>query len=159
MPIPFKEPGNTPTLNIGEGAFLRMRNNMPKSTKVVLNVTVLNLRPGWASPASSPRDTPFMPIDPGTEELMHFRAGLPEGYTEVDYTLKVFATVDPTNYDWLELPKLDESPKGDNTRGLPSNPLEQLMAAFDRRASHARCCSDGISQPPVDDGDYRGRRL
>jgi len=73
VPIPFKEPGVTPTLKVGEGAFLRMRNNMPKDTEVVLNVTVLNLRPSWVVTRVFPVDSHFMPIAviPGRLSVTH----------------------------------------------------------------------------------------
>jgi hypothetical protein len=55
---------------------------------------------------------------------------LPSTYREGKDIIKVFATLDPTNFRWLELPPLDqplvqrEATRGSSTK----NPLEDLMA-------------------------------
>lgn len=45
--------------------------------------------------------------------------------------MKVFATQGTTSFRWLELPALDRpSVRKAITRGIGSDPLEQLMSAF-----------------------------
>ncbi|QDV37399.1 caspase family protein [Tautonia plasticadhaerens] len=125
VPIPFEEPATVPTLRVGEGAFLRMRNE----SGVALNVATLDLRPGRGITRVFPGDAEFLQIDPGGEELMHLTASLPDGYDRGRDILKVFATVGPASYSWLELPSLDQPPRA-ATKGIPANPFEALMSAF-----------------------------
>ena len=49
-----------------------------------------------------------MPIDPGKSEDIQLKVSLPQGYKEGRDVIKVFATVGPTNFRWLELPVLDQ---------------------------------------------------
>lgn len=125
----FDDPGNTPTLTVGEWTFLRMKN----TSSQVLNVTVLDLQPDWGITQVYPsgEDTYFWPFDPGQEQLLPLHANLPSGYIEGTDVIKVLATVGATNFRWLELPALDEPPKRSaSTRGGPTNPLEELLAAL-----------------------------
>lgn len=111
-PIPFKDPGNTPTLKPDEWTFVRIRNNSSK----VLNIAVLDLQPDWGITQIYPseRDTDFWPLDPNEEILLPLQAYLPSGYTNVKDVIKVFATVGFTNFRWLELPPLNNPDTPDN---------------------------------------------
>ncbi len=124
-PQPFRDPGDTPVLKPGEWTFLRVKNTSPQ----VLNVTVLDLGPGWSITQIYPsrQDTLSMTFDPGQEMLFPLQAYLPEGYTDALDILKVFATVGSTNFRWLELPALDQPFVSKGTRGVPRNALEQLL--------------------------------
>jgi hypothetical protein len=127
QPKPFGDPGNTATLETGVWAFVQIKNNSSQ----VLNVAVLDLQPDWGITQVFPRDTQFLPLDPGQEQLLPLQANLPTGYTSGRDVLKIFATIGPVDFRWLELPALDQppKPKGGATRGA-ANPLEALFAAI-----------------------------
>jgi hypothetical protein len=121
---------------------LRIRNALLKGSKQVLNVAVLDLQPDWGITQIHP-STPgayFVPIDPGQEEFVYLQAGLPSGYKEGRDIIKVFATIDQTNFRWLELDALDQpTEQREATRGtLPTNPLERLMAAITKNKAGTR---------------------
>lgn len=92
---------------------LHIKNRSPQ----VLNVTVLNLQPGWGIAQVHPYNQDYDTLDPDAEAKVRLVAGL----------LEVFATVGPASYKWLELPPLDTQLR---PRGVPTNPLEALMAAL-----------------------------
>jgi hypothetical protein len=128
-PQPFDDPGNTPTLDIGEWILLRIKN----ASSQVVNVTALDLAPDWGVGQLVPSDPGacFEPFDPGQEQLIPIRAGLPSGCTEGTDVIKVFATVGATDFHWLELPALDQPPeRRTSTPGGPNNPLEELLVAL-----------------------------
>jgi caspase domain-containing protein len=126
---PSLESGNVNSFNEGTYLALRVQNNSSR----VLNVTVLDLQPDWGitqiyPPAS---DSYFMPIDPGKYVIIPLKVSLSQGYKEGKDVIKVFATVGPTNFRWLELPVLDQSMSSKSrTRSIggTKNPLEGLMA-------------------------------
>ena len=91
-----------------EGIYLALR--IQNNSSQVLNVTVLDLQPDWGITQAYPRssDSYFMPIDPGKSEDIPLKVSLPQGYKEGRDVIKVFATVGPTNFRWLELPVLDQ---------------------------------------------------
>ena len=74
-------------------------------------------------------------LDPGGEPLViPLMASLPQGYASGVDTLKVLATVKPTSFRQLTLPRLDQPipslpPSSSRTRGNESDPLEQLLDA------------------------------
>ena len=116
-----------------EGSYIALR--ISNNSSQVLNVTVLDLQPDWGVTQTYPRasDSYFMPIDPGKSEIIPLKVSLPHGYKEGRDVIKVFATVGPTNFRWLELPVLDQpmSTKGGSRGGRSmgtNNPLEELMA-------------------------------
>jgi len=134
-PQAFDDPGGTPTIQVAEWTFLRVRNNMAPGRRNdpsrILNITVLDLQPDWGIQQIYPSGAGFFePLDPGQEVVLPLRAGLPGGYAEGTDVIKVFATLGTTNFRWLELPALDQPPRrSETTRGGPSNPLEELLAA------------------------------
>lgn len=124
-PQPLVAPGQTPVFNVDEPALLRIRNNSNK----VLNVTLLDLQPDWGISKVYPPDADSEALDPGAERFLPLRAALPESYDEGADMLKVFATVEPTSFDWLLLPALDQP----DTRSITRNAggaLEGLFAAL-----------------------------
>ena len=130
---PIAAEGNTKIAEVGQKLILRIRN----TSKKVLNVTILDLQPDWGVSQIYPSGTGayFIPIDPGHEELFPLQVDLPSDYKEGKDVIKVFATLDHTNFRWLELPVLDQPViRREITRGggagEPTNTLEQLMAAI-----------------------------
>ena len=100
-----------------------------------MNVAVLDLQPAWGIAQAYPPDSDFEELDPGGEPLViPLKASLPEGYASGVDTLKVLATVKPTSFRQLTLPRLDQpirrgpSEKGQE-RGTERDPLEQLLDA------------------------------
>jgi hypothetical protein len=59
------------------------------------------------------------------------RAALPEGYEEGADVIKVIAARGSANFHWLEMSPLDRpAPPRDLTRGINSDPLEDLLRAI-----------------------------
>lgn len=127
---PFDDLENTPIITVGEWMFVHVRNDSRK----VLNITVLGLQSNWGIKQLYPgiKDTNFWPFDPGEEHFLPLRAKLADGYTEGIEIIKVFATVGATQFRWLELPVLDQSPpNGDfRTSHQPANSLEEFLEAM-----------------------------
>jgi hypothetical protein len=127
-PLPFSNPENMPTLSPDEWVFARIQNNSSE----VLNVAILNLQPDWGITQIYPskQDSCFHPLDPGEELLLPLKAHLPLGYTSIKDVIKVFATVNSTDFRWLELPALDQQcVRGVIASYRPQNALEELLAS------------------------------
>ena len=123
---PLDSRDNIKTAKTGQKMVMRIRNN----SNQVLNVSALNLQPRYGVVQIYPNESfeNFVPIDEGREEFIRLTAGLPEGYKEGKDIIKVFATIDQTNFRMLELPSLDQpETTREATRGNISSPLEQLM--------------------------------
>jgi Caspase domain len=129
---PIESQGNSKIVKIGQKLVLRIKNSLPKETKQVLNITVLDLQPDWGITQIYPTSGYFITIDPGKEEFFSLKADLPTRYKEGKDIIKVFGTIDQTNFRWLELPALDQPlVQRESTRGnSPKNPLEELMSAI-----------------------------
>jgi hypothetical protein len=59
-----------------------------------------------------PKGANNQPIEPGQERTEPLRLSLPENYEEGENVIKVFATLDATNYHLWELPGLDQDLQG-----------------------------------------------
>jgi len=128
-PRPFDNPGNTPTIQVGEWMFVRVKN----ASSVVLNITLLYLGYQWVIKQLYPntKDALFWPFDPGEEHFLPLRPSLADGYDEGREILKVFATVGATQFRWLELPALDKPSKQEDISGRQaSNSLEEFLLAM-----------------------------
>jgi len=125
------------TLQSGENTFLYIKNESDKN----LNVVVMDLQSDWAISQFDILEggASFVTFNPNQEELIPLSFKLPEGYQEGKNILKVFATVKPAKFRWLELPSLDKPIKAkkaasfdeydDNTpRG--GDPLDKLLEAI-----------------------------
>jgi Caspase domain len=128
---PIESQGNSKIVKIGQKLVLRIKNSLPKETRQVLNVTVLDLQPDWGILQIFPTDAYFAAIDPGEEVLLPpLEARLPSSYMNGKDVIKVFGTIDQTNFRWLELPSLDQPARGVERGNSPKNPLEELMATI-----------------------------
>jgi hypothetical protein len=132
--FPLESEGNIKMAKVGQKLVLRVRNNLPKDSKTVLNVTILDLQPDWGIRQIYPSNpgANFIPIDPDHEQLFPLRVDLPSNYVEGKDIIKTFATIDQANFRWLELSSLDQTSVQKNySRGnLLSNSLEEMMAAM-----------------------------
>jgi hypothetical protein len=125
------------TLQTGENTFLYIKNE----SKQDLNVVVMDLQSDWAiSQLDILEDgASFATFNPGKEELIPLKFKLPEGYQEGKNILKVFATVRPAKFRWLELPSLDKLIQArkasfdeydENTPRGGGDPLDKLLSAI-----------------------------
>jgi hypothetical protein len=120
------------TVENGDHVFLRIRNNHSQ----VLNVVVLDLDSDWSiSQLDIMGDGAlFVPVEPGeaAELLIPIKMTVPQGYEKSKDIFKVFATIGPANFGWLELPPLDQPLRSAVQKGLepPSNQLDALFAAI-----------------------------
>ena len=122
-PQPFQDP--VPTIRPGQWICLRITN---RSSQPV-NVAVLDLQPAWGIAQAYPADSDYEELDPGGEPLViPMKASLPEGYASGVDTLKVLATVKPTSFRQLTLPRLDQPIPHFQPRKA-EDPLEQLLDA------------------------------
>jgi len=158
----FEGNSGVPVLNVGESATLKLKNSSSK----VLNITIFDLQPDWGITQVYPSDADSEILDPdGTLELPLSNVALPPGYTEGQDTIKVFATVEATSFRWLELPSLDQPPPEQTRAALrgPTDPLEQLMAAFGAEAPPQNVRSFNLGSAPASTWtaaqiDFRVRR-
>jgi hypothetical protein len=126
------------TLQTGENTFLYIKNE----SKQDLNVVVMDLQSDWAiSQLDILEDgASFATFNPNQEELIPLKFKLPEGYQEGKDILKVFATVGPAKFRWLELPSLDKPIQArkaasfdeydENTPRGGGDPLDKLLSAI-----------------------------
>ncbi|MFM6414309.1 MAG: caspase family protein, partial [Planktothrix sp.] len=122
---PFNTSDNIPTLDVDQFACLRIRNESFQT----LNITVLAIQPDWSIQKGYPTGAAFQPLDPGGEIPWPLKTSLPNGYQEGLDILKVFATVDSTSFDWLELPPLDKPIQPKNA-GKATTPLAKFLATY-----------------------------
>lgn len=113
------------TVKNGDVAVLHVQN---KSNEV-LNVSVLDLQPDWAINQIYPRGGAFEALDPGQKFNLPVRVRLPQGYKKGTDVLKVFATIDPTSFRWLELPAFVSDKR---------KAIDQLLAAVASEKSMVR---------------------
>jgi hypothetical protein len=125
---PIESTGNVATLKVGEKVVARIYNNSDQS----LNITGVDLDPSWGITQIIPEETKgdFETLDPGRHMDLPFKITLPTGYKEGKDIIKIFATINPTQFRWLLLPSLDQPiTKSAVMRGKgPKNSLEELIA-------------------------------
>jgi hypothetical protein len=95
---------------------------------------VLDLQPDWGISQVFPTGAGdyFVEFEPGQKLVIPLQAGLPQDYQEGKDVIKVFGTVDTSNFRWLELPSLDQPLRRSALvqARSPQNPLEEFMASF-----------------------------
>lgn len=138
QPIPVGKDGR-PTIQPEEWLFLRIRNLLPKRNDPLqpwlnsLNITLLCLQSDWGIVQIYPGDAGSfaLPLDAGGELVLPLQGKLPPAATQSTDVLKVFATLDTTNFRWLELPALDQPPvtRSRTRGGGDGTALEDLLAA------------------------------
>lgn len=120
-------PGGEIVLDEGDRLTLVVRNKSAQA----LNITLLDLQPDWGITKLYPPDADSELLDARGELPIQLEFELPEGYPEGRETLKVFATVGNTSFDWLQLPALDKpAVKTRAATRAAGNALEKLMADF-----------------------------
>jgi hypothetical protein len=149
-PQPLVSTGGIPEVEEGDSLFLHIKNLSPQ----VLNIAALDLQPDWSVIQIYPPESrgDFLPIDAGREVWEVLQFSLPADYTEGVDIFKVFATVGPANFRWLELPPLDNAPRSHGARGLRAasrNPLEELLISINSEAAPTR----RNLTPPVEASD------
>jgi hypothetical protein len=125
QPVVLNADGKVPVLEEKEkGVDLIIRNESNRT----LNITALNLDADFSISKFYPDGAPYEVVEPGQNIRRELKLSLPQNYVEAANIIKVFATVDGTNFQFLELPPLDQSRKGFG-KEKPTNALEQLLAA------------------------------
>ena len=125
QPVVLNADGKVPVLEEKEkGVDLIIRNE----SKRTLNITALNLDADFSISKFYPDGATYEVVEPGQNIRRELQLSLPQNYEEAANIIKVFATVDGTNFQFLELPALDQSRKGFG-KEQPTNALEQLLAA------------------------------
>lgn len=122
-------------ISVGEIVFLRVTN----LSKKAVNLTVLDLQPDWGISQVYPavdRETgiakDYELLEPGKENalLIPVQADLPTGYQQGTDVIKAIAAVEGTNFQWLQLPPLDQPIQTKSVTRAFANPLEELITAF-----------------------------
>jgi len=126
------ESGETPVVRPGDQITLRVTNTQSPGAANdparILNISILDLASDWSITQIFPTNTAFHPLDPGQTLDLPFAASLPAGKTQIQDTIKVFATQAATDFRWLELPSLDQEVRRSATRAAITDPLGQLLA-------------------------------
>jgi hypothetical protein len=140
-PEPFDETDGNPVLRPAEWTFLSIKN----ASSLVVNVTVFNLAADWSIAQVFPYDESYHTLAAGEDCIVDLQAELPHGHTHVTDILKVFATIGSTDFQWLQLPPLDQPTE---SRGIsnytPVTPLEALLFAIMEDAPDTRTLKPGV---------------
>lgn len=123
-PVVVNTGDRVPVLEVDERVVLRIHNESNRT----LNISALILQADLSIVKFYPQGAPYEVVDRGQSRDTRLDMELPENYQEGVDVIKVFATVDGTNFQLLELPPLDQSRKGFGNQE-PQNALEQLLAA------------------------------
>ncbi|NQE38566.1 caspase family protein [Microcoleus asticus] len=100
--------GNVPVLEVGERVVVRIHNESNRT----LNISALILQADLSIVKSYPKGAPYEVVDRGQSRETRLEMELPKNYQEGVDVIKVFATVDATNFELLELPPLDQPRPG-----------------------------------------------
>lgn len=121
-----KVPSGALDLRVDEGLILRIVNR----SSLRLDFTVLDLAPDYSVTQLLPARGGFtlLSLDPDEAEVVRIKGWLPNGYTEGNDVLKVFATANAANFQWLALRPLGRPGPALHPRIDPPNPLEHLFA-------------------------------
>ncbi|NEO55456.1 MAG: caspase family protein [Okeania sp. SIO3B5] len=122
-----KNSNNLYELEEDEQIFLRIHNQSNRT----LNVTALILQADLSIEKLYPEGAGYEVVESGKkiENDDDITISLPENYQEGIDVIKVFATLDATNFQILELPALDQSRKG-FVNQQATNALEELLVAI-----------------------------
>ncbi|MEG4071382.1 caspase family protein [Microcoleus sp. Pol14C2] len=125
QPVVLNADGKVPVLEEKEkGVDLIIRNESNRT----LNIVALNFDADFSISQFYPDGASYEVVEPGQNIRRELKLSLPQNYEEAGNVIKVFATVNGTNFQFLELPALDQSRKGFGNQE-PTNALEQLLAA------------------------------
>ncbi|MEG4070380.1 caspase family protein [Microcoleus sp. Pol11C2] len=113
-----------PVLESGEKITLRIYNE----SKQVLNISALILQADFSIVKFYPKGLGGEPVYPESSKETKFNMELPENYQEGVDVIKVFATVDTTNFELLELPPLDQPRPGIGDK-ISTTALGELLSA------------------------------
>ena len=115
-----KGPGGEIIVDDGERLTLSFR----ISIQDALNVTVLDVQPDWSISKVYPEDTDSVLLDPQSTQEVALEFLLPPDYKESLETIKIFATVGYTSFDWLQLPALDHPLQAAGGKRSPGSALK-----------------------------------
>ncbi|MEG4090488.1 caspase family protein [Microcoleus sp. Pol12B4] len=116
--------GNVPVLEVGERVIVRIHNESNRT----LNISALILQADLSIVKFYPEGAPYEVVDRGQSREKRLDMELPKNYQEGVDVIKVFATVDATNFELLELPPLDQPRPGIGDKN-PTTALGELLAA------------------------------
>ncbi|BBD52760.1 peptidase C14, caspase catalytic subunit p20 [Planktothrix agardhii NIES-204] len=128
-PKPFPDPTHL-VVKSDETTFLRIKN----ISSQVLNIAVLDIEPTWqVSRLQLENELKIYYPFNSNQEILHplnFQLPNTSKYNQAKETIKVFATLRPNDFRWLELPPLDEeiAPKAGLSRD--DSPLGKLLTAL-----------------------------
>lgn len=144
---PLDDTQGVPQVASGEWVILRIAN----LSSTTINISILDLEPSWGITQVYPSTdgTDFETLDGGQYLDLPLQMTIPESLnlgpneTGIVDIIKVFATVEPTSFLWLELPDLHQNQERHKQFSQPLNPLEELEAAITlqfpwRQVSRAR---------------------
>jgi hypothetical protein len=140
-PEPLDRPGGIPLVTPGDRVYVLIRNN----AALDLNIAMLDLDCDWSitqtlPPVNHHRDT-FV-LESKKELWLVVTMKLAPEYTEGRDILKVFATLGPASFRFLELPALSQQFRSLRSAGRATNgALEQLLAMFNDDTPQQRSAS------------------
>jgi hypothetical protein len=140
-PEPLDGPGGTLLVTSGDQVYALIKNN----SELALNIAMLDLCSDWSieqivPPKNYSTDT-FL-LESKKELWLVMNITMPPEYSEGRDTLKVFATIGPGSFRFLELPALDQQFQSLRSKGrAASGVLEQLLVAFNDDTHQTRNAS------------------
>lgn len=120
-----------PTAREDDWICLRIRNR----SGMILYLTLLDLQPDWGIAQIHPAPDSFgaATLERGQALDLPFQAHLFPGMREGTDVIKIFVTLDATDFRWLQLPALEKPPSSSQKAWRKEKPLEQLFAAMATR--------------------------
>ena len=111
-PRPLRQADPLPRLDVTVGDWLCLR--IENRARQPFDVTVLDLQPAWSIAQLFPSRSggTLNTLDPGQDLLIPLRAELPAAVDAGVDVLKVFATLEATDFRWLELAPMTDRPPG-----------------------------------------------
>lgn len=122
--VPFDTGANVPIVEEKEQFHVQIYHKYNQT----LNIAALILQPDFSIVQFYPKKGDLEPVETGQDKGTTIELELPENYQEGVYIIKVFATVDATNFKLLELPPLDQPRPGSGDKN-PTTALGELLSA------------------------------
>lgn len=122
---PLDSLGSSASLAEGSWVALGIENRGDR----ILEIAVLDLASRWAIAQVYPAREDSLTLEPGARELLPLEARLANGRATEHHRLRVFATLDPVRWHWLELPALGHR-LGHPLAEAPQGPLERSLLDF-----------------------------
>ncbi|MEM7132076.1 MAG: caspase family protein [Chloroflexota bacterium] len=124
-PLRTSDSGNQIIIQSGESVYFTIKNQ----SDTVIYLALLEFTPDFAINRVYPGRARYQQVGPQKEIAIDFQSVTLDNprLAQGRYLYKVLATAEPTEFDALELPPLNQPQSGSNTRAVGGSALAQLM--------------------------------